>query len=195
MGEIAEIKSKGKAEIKQDFINLRAKGHSIRAIASELNLSPQTVLNWEGDFNEEISRLKAVELESLYEQFHLTKKHRLKEIADQLQLIQKELSTRELTDISTDRLLDLNLRYLERAEKEYIEPKFLLKDNRAVTKLDSQGISFELYLLLLRFRAGVIDSAEAGRENTILQGMLKAEEQGEIQEKLEELKILLDGNK
>ena len=195
MGEIAEIKSKGKAEIKQDFINLRAKGHSIRAIASELNLSPQTVLNWEGDFNEEISRLKAVELESLYEQFHLTKKHRLKEIADQLQLIQKELSTRELTDISTDRLLELNLRYLERAEKEYIEPKFLLKDNRAVTKLDSQGISFELYLLLLRFRAGVIDSAEAGRENTILQGMLKAEEQGEIQEKLEELKILLDGNK
>ena len=195
MGEIAEIKSKGKAEIKQDFINLRAKGHSIRAIASELNLSPQTVLNWEGDFNEEISRLKAVELESLYEQFHLTKKHRLKEISAQLQLIQKELSTRKLTDISTDRLLDLNLRYLERAEKEYIEPKFLLKDNRAVTKLDSQGISFELYLLLLRFRAGVIDSAEAGRENTILQGMLKAEEQGEIQEKLEELKILLDGNK
>jgi transposase len=195
MGEIVEIKPKGKAEIKQDFINLRAKGHSIRAIASELNLSPQTVLNWEGEFNEEISRLKAVELESLYEQFHLTKKHRLKEISDQLQLIQQELSTRKLADISTDRLLDLNLRYLERAEREYIEPKFLLKDNRAVTKLDSQGIAFELYLLLLRFRAGVIDSTEASRENSILQGMLKAEEQGDIQEKVEELKTLLEGNK
>ena len=195
MGKIVEIKSKGKAEIKQDFINLRAKGHTVRFIANELKLSPQTVLNWEGEFNEEISSLKAIELESLYEQYHLTKKHRLKEISDQLQLIQKELSSRNLADISTDRLLDLNLRYLERAEREYIEPKFLLKDNRAVTKLDSQGIAFELYLLLLRFRAGVIDSTEASRENSILQGMLKAEEQGDIQEKVEELKTLLEGNK
>jgi len=64
-----------------------------------------------------------------------------------------------------------------------------------VTKLDSQGIAFELYLLLLRFRAGVIDSTEASRENSILQGMLKAEEQGDIQEKVEELKTLLEGNK
>ena len=195
MGEIAEIKPKGKAEIKQDFINLRAKGHTVRFIANELKLSPQTVLNWEGEFNEEISSLKAIELESLYEQYHLTKKHRLKEVSEQLQLIQEELSSRKLTDISTDRLLDLNLRYLERAEKEYIEPKFLLKDNRTVTKLDSQGIAFELYLLLLRFRAGVINSTEASRENSILQGMLKAEEQGDIQEKVEELKTLLEGNK
>ena len=195
MGEIAEIKSKGKAEIKQDFINLRAKGHSIRAIASELNLSPQTVLNWEGDFNEEISRLKAVELESLYEQFHLTKKHRLKEISDQLQSIQKELSSRKLTDISTDRLLDLNLRYLERVEKEYIEPKFLLKNNKTITKLDSQGITDELHKLLLRFRAGTVDASEATKEVSILQGMLKAIEQGDIQEKVEEIKSLLEGNK
>ncbi len=195
MGEIVEIKPKGKAEIKQDFINLRAKGHTVRFIANELKLSPQTVLNWEGEFNEEISSLKAVELESLYEQYHLTKKHRLKEVSEQLQAIQEELSSRKLTDISTDRLLDLNLRYLERAEREYIEPKFLLKDNRTVTKLDSQGIAFELYLLLLRFRAGVIDSTEANRENSILQGMLKAEEQGDIQEKVEELKTLLEGNK
>ncbi len=195
MGEIVEIKPKGKAEIKQDFINLRAKGHTVRFIANELKLSPQTVLNWEGEFNEEISSLKAIELESLYEQYHLTKKHRLKEISGQLQTIQEELSSRKLTDISTDRLLDLNLRYLERAEKEYIEPKFLLKDNRTVTKLDSQGIAFELYLLLLRFRAGIINSTEASRENSILQGMLKAEEQGDIQEKVEELKTLLEGNK
>ena len=195
MGVIAEIKPKGKTEIKQDFISLRAKGHTIRAIAKELNLSPQTVLNWEGDMNEEISKLKAVQLESLYEQYHLTKKHRLKEISGQLTSIQKELSKRKFSDISTDRLLDLNLRYLERADREYIEPKFLLKDNRTVTKLDSQGISFELYLLLLRFRSGVIDSTEASRESSILQGMLKAEEQGDIQEKVEELKALLEGNK
>jgi hypothetical protein len=193
MGKIE--KTKGKTEIKQDFINLRAKGHTIRHIAKSLHLSPQTVLNWESDLNEEISRLKAVELESLYEQYQLTKKYRIKEISGQIQAIQKELSNRNLSDISTDRLMDLNLRYLERADREYIEPKFFLNDNRTITKLDSQDISLELYLLLLRFRSGVIDSTEASRENTILQGMLKAEEQGDIQEKVEELKRLLEGNK
>lgn len=195
MGEIAEIKQKGKAEIKQDFIGLRAKGHTIRFIANELSVSPQTVLNWESEFNEEIASLKAVELESLYEQYHLTKRHRLKEISEQLAAIKNELSNRNLSDVSTERLMDLKLRYLERAEKEYIEPKFLIKNNKFVTKLDSNDISSELHKLLLRFRAGTVDEAEATRETSILQGMLKAIEQGDIQEKVEELKTLLESNK
>jgi len=41
----------------------------------------------------------------------------------------------------------------------------------------------------------VIDTAIASRETSILQGMLKAEEQGDIQETVEELKTLLEGNK
>jgi len=191
MGKIA--KPKGKTEIKQDFINLRAKGHTIRYIAKAMHLSPQTVLNWESDLNEEISKLKAVELESMYEQYQLSKKHRIKEISGQLASIQKELGNRKLSDISTDRLFDLNLKYLERAGREYVEPNFLLKDNKNVTKLDSQGISLELYLLLLRFRSGGIDTKKASRESSILTAMLKAEEQGDIQEKVEELKALLEG--
>jgi len=191
----AVTKTKGKEEIKQEFINLRAKGYSIRHIAKELKRSPQTVLNWDGDFNEEISKLKAVALESLYEQYYLTKEHRLKEISEQLAAIKKELSDRDLSDVSTERLMELNLRYLERAEKEYIEPKFLTKNNRVMAKLDSRDISFELYHLLLRFRSGAIDATEVSKETSILQAMLKAEEQGDIQEKVEELKLLLEGNK
>ncbi len=186
---------KGKEEVKQEFIGLRAKGHSIRHIAEELNRSPQTILNWDGEFNAEIAHLKAVELESLYEQYQLTKKHRLKKISTQLDAIEAELSKRDLSKVSTERLMELNLRYLERADKEYIEPKFLTKNNRVMAKLDSQDISFELYHLLLRFRSGAIDATEVSRETSILQAMLKAEEQGDIQEKVEELKTLLEGNK
>jgi len=193
MTKITDINPKGKTEIKQDFVNLRAKGYSFRYIAKELKLSPQTLLNWEGELNEEISKLKSVELEFLYEQYFLTKKHRFKEISKQLQAIQKELGDRKLSDISTDKLFDLNLKYLERAGQEYVEPNFLIKNNKIVSKLDSQGISLELYLLLLRFRSGAIDTKKASRESSILTAMLKAEEQGDIQEKVEELKTLLEG--
>ena len=195
MHDVANIQKQGKTEIKQNFINLRAKGYTIRSIAKELKVSPQTLLNWEGDLNEEISSLKAVQLESLYAQYHLTKIHRLKEISGCLEVIQKELSTRGLSDISPDKLFYLNLKYLERAEKEYIEPKFLLKSNKTGTKLDSQKISSELYELLLKFRAGNINTVDAYRETSILLGILKAEEQGDNQEKVETLKILLEGKK
>jgi len=195
MYDAAIIQQKGKTEVKQEFINLRAKGHSIRYIGRKLKRSPQTILTWQGEFDEEIAKLKAVQLESLYEQYHLTKQHRLKEISEQLHAIKNELSSRDLTDVSTDRLMDLNLRYLERFDKEYVTPKFLMHNNSSVTKLDSKDISSELHKLLLRFRAGSVDAAEANREVTILQGMLKAIEQGDIQEKVEELKALLEGSK
>ena len=53
-------------------------------------------------------------------------------------------------------------------------------------------IFLELYQLLLRFRAGITNAKEASQENSILHGMLKAEEQGDIQEKVKALKILLE---
>ena len=195
MGEITKLKQQGTMDSKQHFLDLRARGYSIRHIARELERSPATVLKWENDFNEEISKLKAVQLEALYEQYNITKQHRLKGLANQLKAIQDELSTRDISDVPTDKLFDLNLKYLERIKKDYIEPKFLFDTSRAITKLNSRDISAELHKLLLRFRAGTVDAAEANRETFILQGMLKAIEQGDIQEKVEELKTLLEGSK
>ena len=53
-------------------------------------------------------------------------------------------------------------------------------------------IFLELYQLLLRFRAGIINAKEASQKNSILHEMLKADEQGDIQEKVETLKTLLE---
>ncbi len=195
MGKVTELKSKGKIEIKQEFVDLRAKGHSIRSIAEALSLSPQTLINWEREFNQEIAELKAIQLESLYESFGLMKQHRLEEISRQLQKIQTALSSRDLSDLSTEKLMELNLKYLERADKEYQEPKFFLqsKSNKTGTKLDSQEIAFELNQLLLRFRTGSVNAVEAHREVSILKSMLKSEEQAGIQEMVEQLKTLLEG--
>lgn len=195
MGKIAKLKHQGTADSKQHFLDLRARGYSIRYIAKELERSPATVLKWENDFSEEISKLRSVQLEALYEQHNITKQHRLKGLANQLKAIQDELSTRDISDVPTDKLFDLNLKYLERIKKDYIEPKFLLETKNGITKLNSQEIANELQNLLSRFRAGSVDTTEVTKEVSILQGMLKAIEQGDIQEKVEELKSLLEGSK
>jgi hypothetical protein len=191
----------GKNEVKALFIEMRAKGLSIRATAKELRLSPQTLLNWQVELEEEIARLKAVELESLYEQYHLLKEHRLQLLGGQLQNIKDELSKRDLSEVPTDKLLDIQLRYLDDIRKEYVEFKPLSdKDiealrNKTGTKLDSRGITVEIYQTFLRFKAGLIDTVQANREIIILQNMLKAEDQGVLQKKLEWLEGILEGRK
>lgn len=193
--------SQGKNEVKAQFIEMRAKGLSIRATAKTLKLSPQTLSNWQAEMEEEIARLKAVELESLYEQYHLLKEHRLQLLGNQLQDIKDELSKRNLSEVPTDKLLDIQLRYLDDIRKEYVELKPLSdKDiealrNKTGTKLDSRGITVEIYQTFLRFKAGLIDTVRANREITILQNMLKAEDQTTLQKKLEWLESILEGRK
>jgi len=140
MGKVAKLKQQGNMDSKQDFLDLRARGYSIRYIAKELERSPATILKWENDFNEEISKFKAVQLESLYEQYHLTKQHRLKGLAGQLAAIQDELSTRDISDVPTEKLFDLNLKYLEQIKKDYVEPKFLLERRAILSHKNFVGI-------------------------------------------------------
>jgi len=191
----------GKNEVKAQFIEMRAKGLSIRAIAKKFKLSPQTLSNWQAELEAEIARLKAVELEGLYEQYNLLKEHRLQLLGNQLQDIKDELKKRDLSDVPTDKLLDIQLRYLDDIRKEFIVPIFLSDEdiealrNKTGTKLDSQGITVEIYRTLLRFKAGLIDTVQANREINILRNLLQAEDQGTIEKKLEWLESILEGRK
>ena len=85
------LSSKGRVELKNKFVEMRARGLSIRSIARQLKLSPQTLSNWQAELEQEIARLKAIELEALYESYHLLKEHRVRLLGDQIQNIQDEL--------------------------------------------------------------------------------------------------------
>jgi len=61
--------------------------------------------------------------------------------------------------------------------------------------VDSKAIAQELRKTLLRYRAGLIDGARAKEELAILQTLLKAHEQMEIEEKLARLEAILEGRK
>ena len=187
----------GKQDLKNQFIEMRAKGHSIRSIAKQFKLSPTTLVNWQSEFDAEIARLKSIELESLYEQHHLQKEHRLKTLGKQLKGIRTALSGRDLTDVSTEKLLDLQLRYMDEIRKELVDLKVIsdrdiqnLK-NKYGTKLDSSQILIELFQTFLRFKLGLVEPGQAGREMALLKEMLKAEDQVELQAKIDHIERLL----
>jgi transcriptional regulator len=109
-------------ETKERFIELRAKGWSFDKIAKELGKAKQTLIDWSKELQEEIANRKSLELEALYESYFLLKENRLQTLGVILTKIKKELEKRDLSDVPTDKLLDLLLKYETQLKDEIVEP-------------------------------------------------------------------------
>lgn len=127
-------------DIKEKFIELRAQGYSFDKIAKELGKAKQTLVDWSRELQEEIANRKALELEALYEKYYLLKEHRLKTFGATLSKLQKEIESRNLSDVPTDKLLDLQLKYLTFIRDEYTEPQFRSSQEIAEEQMDKQII-------------------------------------------------------
>jgi transcriptional regulator with XRE-family HTH domain len=111
-------------ETKERFIELRAKGWSFDKIAKELGKAKQTLIDWSKDLQDEIANRKALELEALYEKYYLLKESRLETFGGMLTKIKDEVERRDLSDVPTDKLLDLFLKYNSQVKDEVVEPNF-----------------------------------------------------------------------
>lgn len=125
-------------ETKEKFIEMRAKGYSFDRIAKELGKAKQTLIDWSKELQEEIANLKALELESLYEKYYLLKQTRLQTFGEMLTKIKKEIDKRDLSDVPTDKLLDLLLKYNSLVEEELVEPVF-----KSSTEMDEERMDRE----------------------------------------------------
>lgn len=113
----------GRQELKSQFIELRAKGWSYLRISKKLKVSKATLSNWSQELEAEIASLKAMELEALYERYYLAKEGRIKLLGEQLLAIQEELKARDLKDVSTDKLLEIQLKVFQALKEEYVEAR------------------------------------------------------------------------
>jgi len=183
-----DVEELGREQKKSQFVQLRARGLSYAKIAKELKVSTSTLTNWNQELQEEISQAKAMELEALQEEYFILKEGRIKLLGDQLKAIQEEISGRDLSKVSTERLMDLQLRYFGELKTEYVATA---TGDKTGIKLDSKDIAEQLQLVLERYKAGQINESQAKQEQTILQSMLKAIEQTELEARLEKIEAVL----
>ena len=111
-------------DTKQRFIELRAKGWSFDKIAKETGKAKQTLIDWSKELQDEIGNRKALELEALYESYYLMRENRLQTFGAMLTKIKKEVESRDLSDVPTDKLLELLLKYNSQVKEEIVEPVF-----------------------------------------------------------------------
>lgn len=126
-------------ETKQKFIELRAKGLSFDKISNELNVSKQTLINWQSEFVEEIDNLKSMELEALYEQFYLQKQDRIERFGKLLDRLHNEIENRDLKEMDTYKLIDLYLKVYSNAIAELTTLNFKDEQDIEINKLARQN--------------------------------------------------------
>ena len=62
-------------------------------------------------------------MEALYEKFYMTREQKISQLGQQLREIQKEIASRDYSEIPIDKLLDMELRVYQALEDEKIELK------------------------------------------------------------------------
>ena len=125
-------------DTKQRFIDLRARGWSFDKIAKELGKAKQTLIDWSKELQDEIANLKAMELETLYEKYYLLKENRLQTFGAMLIKIKEEVLTRDFSEIPTDKLLDLLLKYNTQVKDEVIEPTYKTSEEMLEDRMDKE---------------------------------------------------------
>jgi hypothetical protein len=126
-------------EIIDRFVELRAQGWSFSRIAAEVNVHKNTLLAWSRKHEHRIQNLRAIEIESLSEQFKLSRQTCLEALAEDSRRIREELARRDLQDIPTARLVLLAARL--RAEASRLHGPLQLAEPVPDSQLDEQPSS------------------------------------------------------
>ena len=97
-------------EKRKRFVELRGLGISYVKISEKIGVSKSTLIKWSKEYRWEISNAKSMELEGIREEYLLGREHRIRINGMQLNQITEELLKRDLEEVATHRLFDMQRR-------------------------------------------------------------------------------------
>lgn len=121
-------------QTKLKIVELRAGGKSMAKIAEEVGVAKQTVVDVCNDMREEIASLHAMQLEALYEEQKISTEERIRALSSVMGKIRKELESRNLVDVPTEKLVELFLKTSSTLEGSIVEPRFQSTEEQKADK-------------------------------------------------------------
>jgi len=115
---------------KEKFIQLRGNGLSFDKIVEEIGVSKGTLLKWDKELKQEISEVRFIELESMIQKYGVLRTERVKSYGEMLEKYRKELTQRDLSDVSTNKLLDMALIVEDRLREEMKDIRHYSKETK-----------------------------------------------------------------
>ena len=131
------------------FVQLRAQDKSLSTISKEIGVSRQTLANWQRDHEEEIANLRAIELDALAEEYWMTARARIELAGEELRRVRDELRTRDLSDVRTAKLIEMEFKLVNELDKHFSEPPQILTETQVAHRMrdrDNPDLArFELF--------------------------------------------------
>ena len=128
-----------KSNRKEQFIELRAEGHSFAEIAKVLSVSKPTLIKWSRELQTEIENAKAINLDALSRKYIVAKEKRIEAFGQRLERLLTELDKREFSEIPTEKLFKIILDLSDRLKAEEI-PLQLSKKVTLVEEFDLERV-------------------------------------------------------
>lgn len=111
-------------ETERKIIELRARGKSYASIAKETKVAKQTAVDVCKKYKEEVAALQALEMDELHETQKVTYQERITALSSLMRRMREEIDRRDLTQVPTEKLIDLYLKQAAALKEEIIEPNF-----------------------------------------------------------------------
>ncbi|MCF7954650.1 MAG: hypothetical protein K9M75_02495 [Phycisphaerae bacterium] len=125
----ADIEKRGQ------FVGLRAKGMSYAKISEEIGISKTSLIHWSKELKLEIKNAQAIELERLREKYLLGREYRIRVNGTQLSQITEELLRRNLSEVPTRTLFDMQRKLIKEVKDDTGEIVF--SEKRGLADHDS----------------------------------------------------------
>ena len=124
-------------ELSDRFIELRGQGLTFDRISAEIGVHRHTLINWSRKYQHRLRNVRALETEALADQCKVSRRQCVQILGEDLRLIREEVARRNLSDISTARLLTLSA--LLRAEANRLNgPLHLSESTDAIPPEENQ---------------------------------------------------------
>jgi hypothetical protein len=105
------------SEKRDKFVELRAQGWSLSHIATELDITKRTLVEWNRDLATEVQSLRTLEFELLQEKILASREEELNRLYRLQKDIADELGNRRLKYIDTEKLFRLSLDLRQEIER------------------------------------------------------------------------------
>ena len=99
--------------MKEKFIVLRARGTSYGNIAKEIKVAKSTLINWNKDFEAEISKRRDENLNDLRDKYLISDIKRIELFGERLKSVRTEIHKKGLGELKIGQLLALEGKYVK----------------------------------------------------------------------------------
>ena len=132
---------------KKNFIELRAKDWSFQRISEEISVSKPTLIKWDKEFKYEIETLKGIVFEGLYHEYEATARQRVEYLGEMHHKLVKELRKRELSNVRTDKLLDMVIKTSDKIEDIKARNQYYFRTKEDIKEQKDQDEIYKLPVL------------------------------------------------